>query len=128
MARYGYGISVSGSRTPLVASAGGAAPLGLPAQIIVSGAGVADGTYTKTSSAGVFTDTPAPGTFNYLLGAGIFYITSPGNTNFNGDYLGNDWVLASGNDPVTIYSENTSTDANNVPASGWSPSITITAA
>jgi len=128
MARYGYGMSVSGSRTPFVASGGGAEPLGLPAQIIVSGAGVANGTYTKTSSAGVFTDTPAPGTFNYLLGAGIFYITAPGNTNFNSDYLLDEWVLASGNDPATIYSQNTSSDVGNVPASGWSPSITITAA
>jgi hypothetical protein len=117
-----------GLRLRSVLSSGGAAPLGLPAQIIVSGAGVADGTYTKTSSAGVFTDTPAPGTFNYLLGAGIFYITSPGNTNFNGDYLGNDWVLASGSDPAAIFSENASTDANNIPTTGWSPSITITAA
>ena len=108
---------------------GGATPgFGLPAQIIVSGAGAANGTYTKTSSAGVNTPAPISGTFNYLLAAGIFYITSPGNTSRNGDYDGNDWVLAIGNDSAFIYSENASTDVNNVPTTGWSPSITITAA
>jgi hypothetical protein len=102
--------------------------LGLPAQIIVSGAGIANGTYTKTTSAGVYTGTPTPGTYNYLLAAGIFYITSPGNKNLNADYSGNDWVLATGNNVASILSENTSTDSNNVPTTGWSPSITITSA
>jgi len=40
MARYGYGASVSGSRTPIVASSGGAAPSGIPistTNIIVNG-------------------------------------------------------------------------------------------
>jgi len=112
----------------VLSSAGGEAGFGLPNSIIVSGAGAANGTYTKTSSAGVYTDAPIPATFNYLIGVGFFYITSPGNTNRNGDYDGNDWVLASGSDGVNIYSENASTDANNVPVSGWSPAITITAA
>jgi hypothetical protein len=127
MARYGYGASVCGSRTAIVVVGTSAPPFGLPAQIIVSGAGIANGTYTKTTSSGIYTPESIGGTYNYLLGAGIFYITSPGNTNFNGDYAGNDWVLATGNDTATIYSENTSTDANNVPTTGWSPSITITA-
>ena len=126
MPRLSLGLGVQSLRK---IKAGGAAPgFGLPSQIIVSGAGVANGTYTKTTSAGVYTDTPIPGTFNYLLAAGFFYITSPGNTNRNGDYPGNDWVLATGNDSAIIYSENTSTDANNVPTTGWSPSITIAAA
>ena len=130
MARYGYGASVSGSKTAIVISSagGGGGGLGLPAQIIVTGSGGADGTYTKTTLAGVYTPEPNSGTYNYLLGDGFQYITSPGNTNYNGDYAGNDWVLASGNDAANIYSENTSTDANNVPTTGWSPSITITAA
>ena len=107
---------------------GGSSPgFGLPAQIIVSGAGSADGLYTKTTLSGVYTFAPNSGTYNYLLGAGFQYITSPGNTNRNGDYDGNDWVLASGNDTAAIISENASTDGNNVPISGWSPSITITA-
>jgi len=101
------------------------APIGLPAQIIVSGAGIANGTYTKTNLAGVYTPASIGGTYNYLLAAGIFYITSPGNTNLNGDYAGNDWVLATGNDSAVIYSENTSTDANNVPTTGWAPSIIV---
>jgi len=126
MPRLSLGLGVQNSRR--IKSSGGTPPFGLPAQIIVSGAGVANGTYTKTSSAGVYTPASIGGTYNYLLAAGIFYITSPGNTNLNGDYAGNDWVLASGNDSATIFSENTSTDANNVPITGWSPSITITAA
>jgi len=126
MPRLSLGLGVQNSRR--IKISGGTPPFGLPAQIIVSGAGIANGTYTKTTSAGVYTDTPIFGTYNYLLAAGIFYITSPGNTNFNGDYAGNDWVLATGNDSATIYSENTSTDANNVPTTGCSPSITITAA
>jgi hypothetical protein len=126
MPRLSLGLGVQNSRR--IKSSGGTPPFGLPAQIIVSGAGVANGTYTKTTLAGVYTPASIGGTYNYLLAAGIFYITSPGNTNFNGDYSGNDWVLATGNDSAAIYSENTSTDANNVPTSGWSPSITITAA
>ena len=129
MSGYGYGASVNGNRTAVVLSSagGGGGGIGLPAQIIVTGSGGADGTYTKTTLAGFYTPAPNSGTYNYLLGVGVFYITSPGNSNFNGDYTGNDWVLASGSDGVTIYSENTSTDANNVPTTGWSPSITITA-
>ena len=127
MPRLSLGLGVQSVRK-IKAGSAPAPGFGLPSQIIVSGAGLANGTYTKTSSGGIYTDAPIPGTFNYLLTAGAFYITSPGNTNFNGDYLGNDWVLATLNDPATIYSENTSTDANNVPTSGWSPSITITAA
>jgi hypothetical protein len=126
MPRLSLGLGVQNSSR--IKSSGGTPPFGLPAQIIVSGAGIANGTYTKTTSAGVYTPASIGGTYNYLLAAGIFYITSPGNTNFNGDYAGNDWVLATGNDSATIYSENTSTDANNVPTTGWSPSITITAA
>jgi hypothetical protein len=116
----------SGRKLPF---GGGSSPgFGLPAQIIVSGAGIANGTYTKTTLAGLNTPAPNSGTYNYLLGVGIFYITSPSNSNYNGDYAGNDWVLASGNDSAVIFSENTSTDANNVPTTDWSPSITITAA
>jgi len=126
MPKLSLGLGVQNIRK--VGGGGGTPSFGLPAQIIVSGAGIANGTYTKTTLAGVNTPEPNSGTYNYLLAAGIFYITSPGNTNYNGDYSGNDWVLASGSDSATIYSENTSTDANNVPTTGWSPSITITAA
>ena len=126
MPRLSLGLGVQNLRR--IKNSGGTPPFGLPAQIIVSGAGVANGTYTKTTSAGIYTPESIGGTYNYLLATGIFYITSPGNTNFNGDYAGNDWVLATGNDSATIYSENTSTDATNVPTTGWSTSITITAA
>jgi len=111
----------------VLSSAGGGAGFGLPNSIIVSGAGSADGLYTKTTLSGVYTPAPIGGTYNYLLGAGFIYITSPGNTSRNGDYDGNDWVLAVGNDSASIISENASTDATIIPRSGWSPSITITA-
>ena len=128
MARYGYGASVSGSKASVVASSGGAAPLGLPAQIIVSGASGGNGVYTKTDQAQIYMPAPIPGTFNYIdIGFG-YYITSPGNTNNNADYDGSTWVFAEGNDVATVVSQNTSTDANNLPTTGWSPSITITAA
>jgi hypothetical protein len=126
MPRLSLGLGVQSLRK--IKAGAAPAPPGLPAQIIVSGAGVANGTYTRTTSAGAYTPEPISGTYNYLLAPGIFYMTSPGNTNRNEDYPGNDWVLASGNDSAYIFSENTSTDANNVPTSGWSPSITITAA
>ena len=57
MARYGYGMSVSGSRTPLVASSGGAAPSGINVAttnaIVLSGLtgpyySELNGTYTKS--------------------------------------------------------------------------------
>jgi hypothetical protein len=124
MAGYGYGISVSGSRTPVVASGIPTPAFGLPAQITISDAAEFNGIYTKTTLAGIYTPAPNSGTYNYI--SGFYYITSPSNTNYNGDYAGNDWVLATGSDGVDIYSENTSTDANNVPTTGWSPSITIT--
>lgn len=56
MAGYGYGASVSGSRTPLVASSGGAAPSGIVVAttnaVNISGNNgiVPDGTYTKVTS------------------------------------------------------------------------------
>jgi hypothetical protein len=110
----------------------GAAPSGIPvastAQITISGAGEFNGIYIRTVLAGIYTPEPISGTYNYISASGFYYLTSPGNTTYNGDYAGNDWVLATGNDPAAIYSENTSTNATIIPTSGWSPSITITAA
>ena len=96
-------------------------------QISISGAAQFNGVYNRTNSSGVYIPEPIPGTYNYISANGANYLTSPGNTNYNNDYAGNDWVLATGSDGVTIYSENTSTDAAIIPANGWSPSITITA-
>ena len=96
-------------------------------QISISGAGEFNGVYNRTNSSGMYIPEPISGTYNYISANGVFYLTSPGNTNYNNDYAGNDWVLATGSDGVTIYSENTSTDATIIPANGWSPSITITA-
>jgi hypothetical protein len=102
--------------------------LGLPRQILVAGVGnSADGIYTITASAGVYTPAPINGTYNYLLGAGTFYITSFGNTNYNGDISPDYWNLAIGNDAANVFAYNTSTDVNNVPTIGWIPSVTITA-
>jgi len=96
-------------------------------QISISGAGEFNGVYNRTNSSGTYIPEPISGTYNYISANGVYYLTSPGNTNYNNDYAGNDWVLATGSDGVTIYSENTSTDAAIIPANGWSPSITITA-
>jgi len=129
MARYGYGMSVSGSRTPLVASSGGAAPSGIPVastnQIIVSNNGIpygvansGNGTYTKS---GIYNGGDGGDTVYYAF-----------NTDANAKIAigggGPTWYVGFYYDNEFFYSFNTSTDANYIPTSGWSPSITITAA
>jgi len=109
---------------------GGAAPSGIVVastpSIIINGADSADGTYTRSTASSTYTPAPVAGTYNYYKG--LFYLTSPGNTNFNGDYPDNQWTLGIYNDPGTIYSFNSSTNPAIIPTSGWSPAITITAA
>ena len=94
--------------------------------IIINGADSADGTYTRSTASSTYTPEPVAGTYNYYNG--VFYLTSPGNTNYNGDYPDNQWTLGIGSDGATIYSFNPSTDATIIPTSGWDYAITITAA
>ena len=158
MARYGYGMSVSGSRTPVVAS-GGAAPSG----IVVDGANT-----INLSIAGLTGDTPRaltrqPANDTITVGGydgdGNYYedILPVGpNRNYEGTYTVNNvfrtteliapnnrsglnseigtqssWVLYE-----NIYNiggsralfTNPSTDPTTIPTTGWSLSLTITAA
>jgi len=149
MARYGYGISVSGSRTAVVASSGGGgAGFGLPASIIISGAVggsvSVNGTYSKTNLAVGSLAESTNGSYNYNNALTGIYVTSPDNTNLNGDYNVEKWIIAFGNDSAYYFMMNPSTDKFNFPTTGWlysdpfgadnsagqsgSASITITAA
>jgi len=113
------------------ASAAPPAPSGIVVastlSIIINGTGSnADGTYTRSTASSPSTPEPGAGTYNYYKGS--FYLTSPGNTNYNGDYPDNQWTLGYSNDPVVLFSFNPSTDPTIIPTTGWSPIITITAA
>jgi hypothetical protein len=158
MARYGYGISVSGSRTPLVASAGGAAPSGIPvastASVVISGNATFNGTAVKKINPEQCFGDPVFGGKLYV-DSGVVYayglsesagkILIPPQALITDDLIGgtpdklntpsNTWRLVdaaydSGEDSYYIIStvNNSSTDANYIPTSDWSPSITITAA
>ena len=95
--------------------------------IIINGTGGnADGTYTRSTASSASTPEPVAGTYNYYKGN--FYLTSPSNTNYNGDYPDNQWTLGVSSDPASIISFNPSTDPTIIPTSGWNYAITITAA
>ena len=149
MAGYGYGISVSGSRTPVVASSV-PAPSGLPVSstpsiVVVGSGGVLSGIYdTREYEQSI-------GTFEYDFYAGLspFYSTTqdainddiyiflgPNASLFNGNlenyYVnGSSWQIMRlfDNEGVILVSvgTNPSTNADYIPTSGWTPSITITA-
>ena len=152
MAGYGYGNSVCGSRTAVVASSGGGAPSGIPvastASIVIVGSGVVpSGTYNKKTqnsyignvggdvySAGIGTIYNLyPDIFpNY----NVYFLLGPKATitDTGGDFITNDssWkiynIYDDGGATYSINGTNASTDANYIPTSGWSPSIIITAA
>jgi hypothetical protein len=126
---------------------GGAAPSGIPvastASVIILGAGIYIGTYTKKIPEQGF---PISNGHNSYIKTGICYslgnylLLSP-NAQIWDDEVGaildspfGVWKLI---DPFfdldsdswvySVYASNASTDANYIPTSGWSPSITITA-
>lgn len=110
MARYGYGASVSGSRTAVVASSGGAAPSGIPistATIIVLTVGATSaaivGAYNKQS------DTE-------WWGGGDYYLRYDGTWYFQNE------------DTNSFSYHPTGTNPNFIPDTGWDDGITITAA
>jgi hypothetical protein len=83
MARYGYGMSVSGSRTAVVASSGGVAPSGIvvattnAVNISGSNAQVPDGTYTKVTT--ILTRVAGSLVSNkLLLDTGLVYLKEAG--------------------------------------------------
>lgn len=148
MARYGYGISVSGSRTPVVAS-GTPAPSGLPvattAKIAISGLGGANGSYSRMGTGtNPIEDWTLTGyayrdpSFNNGFNPRIF-LFAPNSTITDANpfnQLGtpySSWTLVSmyydgeyASWITEVISTNTSTDASTIPTTGWSPSITIT--
>ena len=106
MARYGYGMSVSGSRTPLVASSGGAAPSGIPVasttiiNIKIPSFGL-DGNFLK------LTPDYWSGPEDYL-----FVFNSP------------EWQVVYNGEPVSF---NAGQTVNFIPQTNWSvPDTTIT--
>jgi len=158
MAGYGYGASVSGSRTAIVASSGGAAPSGIPvtstASVVISGNATFNGTAVKKISPQLCLGSPpfsgqlfvdSGVAYAYGLDIGVGKILIPPQTLITDDPIfgvpdkldtpSNTWRLADAqydqeNDNYIInnIANNSSTDANYIPTSGWSPSITITAA
>ena len=154
MARYGYGMSVSGSRKSIVAS-GGAAPSGIEVATTASvtvagftgGNTTYNGTYTKGTSGGVdptITTPPTDGEV-YIKGINAIVLLPPsvtigGNNSYDGDQYpysftaqGN-WTISAMNDDgegatsLLVIATNASSNNNYIPTTGWSPSITITAA
>lgn len=110
MARYGHGMSVSGSRTPLVAS-GGAAPSGIPVAtqtVIVTNAGSFNATYTNLVPTLLWN-----------------------STDLDLEFLFTSWRFI--NSETNAELNNPSNDANYIPTTGWTQNgspiaITITAA
>jgi hypothetical protein len=156
MAGYGYGISVSGSRTPFVVSST-PAPSGIPvastASVVISGNATFNGTAVKKVvgervlgvegfSSGLYVASGI--TYAYDLNFNQGKILIPPQATLTDDIMNgtpdklntpsNTWrLIAAGydgeNDSYNIDSivNNPSTDPNYIPTSGWSPSITITA-
>jgi hypothetical protein len=134
---------------------GGAAPSGIPvagtASVTVAdftgGNTQYNGTYTKGTSGGVdpsITTPPTDGEF-YIKAASTFVLLPPsvtigGSNSYDGsDYpysfepQGN-WTISRINDDsegatsLIVIASNASSNNSSIPTSGWSPSITITAA
>jgi hypothetical protein len=111
MARYGYGMSVSGSKTRIVSSTA-AAPSGIPVStqtIIVTNAGSFNATYTNVIP--------------------TIYWDNGGDLAL--EFLGTAWRFR--NSDTNAELNNTSSDANYIPTTGWTENgspiaITITAA
>jgi len=148
MARYGYGMSVSGSRTSIVASST-PAPAGIPVASTAS-VNIAEAPYTyyspfiKKLSGYEFN---CNFNYNVVINSGLIYISinengadypliSP-NTIFYKDgylfYTVSNWKVVSfsdneGSPEVFDISTNPSTDSTTIPTTGWTPSLTITAA
>jgi len=136
MAGYGYGISVSGSRTPVVASGGGeiipssglslllkadagisTTPETFISQVIVSGAGTASSNGTYTRATGGFTQFTASNG-NYIFWDGEWYLFDESYGSFtyfisNYDFSGA-WDLNNGELPAPTSSTSTTQTGNNV--------------
>jgi len=122
MPRLSLGLGVSSSsKLPSAAAPSG---FGLPSSITIAGAVggsiSVNGTYSKTNQAIGYLAASTNGSFNYYnFTAPNPYITSPLNTNSNGDYNYEGWVIALGSDNAYYFMTNPSTDKFNFPTTGW---------
>jgi hypothetical protein len=153
MALYGYGISVSGSRTPTVASST-PAPSGIPvastASVIIGGGTDFDGTAVKKVNPEICIGNIEEGytlyvysgaSYSYQLGYQSGKILIPPQTELSTHpiFLSlalntpfGTWRLAQvtyEDDQFYIADQiaNPSTNPNFIPTTGWNPAITITA-
>jgi len=96
---------------------------GLPSSITIAGAVggsiAVNGTYSKTNQAIGYLAASTNGSFNYYNASTGVYVTSPDNTNSNGDYNYEGWVIASSADGAYYFMTNPSTDKFNFPTTGW---------
>lgn len=150
MAGYGYGISVSGSRTANVASSGGTPPSGLDISstlnVAITNLGAFDnGTYIRNGTGTTILSDWILSGYAYRKEDIVFnsegrLLLSPNSTikDFGGtgsNQLGtpySSWTLIyvlydEENDTwsATTVSTNSSTNASYIPTSGWSPTLTI---
>jgi hypothetical protein len=97
---------------------------GLPAYITIAGAvggsAAVNKTYSKTNQLLGYLAESTNGSFNYYSALyPEIYITSPNNTNSNGDYNYLGWVIAASADGAYFFMANPSTDKFNFPTTGW---------
>jgi hypothetical protein len=142
VAGYGYGNSVSGSRTAVVASSGEIAPSGLPysstnsINLVDASYPIQSGNYPKISGYSNYTDDSGITTTNQF-GTTISGFIVDGYNLFAFNVTSNRWEygayqsygdggLAWSNSGAN-FANNPSTNQNYIPTSGWSRSLIITA-
>ena len=120
--------TITPTRTPtptptVTPSAAAPSEFGLPSSITIAGAVggsiSVNGTYSKTNQAIGYLAASTNGSFNYYNASTGVYVTSPDNTNSNGDYNYDGWVIASSADGAYYFMTNPSTDKFNFPTTGW---------
>jgi len=142
MAGYGYGMSVSGSRTAVVASSGGVAPSGLPysstnsINLVDASYPIQSGNYPKIAGYSNYTDDIGITTTNQfgytsngelVNGYVLFVFNVTSNRWEFGVYESyGDGGLAWSNEGAN-YSSNPSTNQNYIPTSSWTRNLVITA-
>jgi len=126
------GINLYVPKKRIVSAAPSGIPVASTSQIIVSNNGIVVGVYNNGN--GTYT---RDGLYNGSGGDTVYYafdtdgnakIALGGNYLVNGGMGGVSWYVGYYYDNEFTYSFNPSTDANYIPTSGWTPSITITAA
>ena len=136
MAGYGYGMSVSGSRTPVVASSG-AVPSGIPystSQIILSGFNDTNVGVDRTSPITLTKGISYPNEWGSSGAEGYYvYLYRTSNTDPNGTWLVILQQFGEEGFGTVTSATNPSTTLSEVPTTGWvldsgvTGTITITA-